>query len=124
LYGCKTLFLILTEEHSLQAFENMVLRRIFGPKWEEVVKGQRKLHSVELHSLYSSPNVSRVIKSRGMKWECHVACSGEVRNACKILIGKARGRCRQRWEDNIGMDLREIGLEVVEWMHLVQDRNQ
>jgi hypothetical protein len=72
----------------------------------------RRLHNEELHNLYSSPNIIRVIKLRRMKWAGHAACMGEVRNACSCLIGKPerkRPLVRCRWEDNIRMDLREIG---------------
>jgi hypothetical protein len=65
------------EEHRLRVFENRVLRRIFGPKREED-ESRRKLHNVELHDLYSSPNIVRVIKSRRMRWAGHVARMGEV----------------------------------------------
>jgi hypothetical protein len=72
LYGCETWSLTLGEEHRLRDFENRVLRRIFGPKREED-GSWRKLHNDELHNLYSSPNIVRVIKSRRMKWSGHVA---------------------------------------------------
>jgi hypothetical protein len=81
LYGCETLSLTLREEHRLQVFENRVLRRIFGPKRDEVTGGWRKLHNEELHGLYSSPSIVRVIKARRMSWAGHVACMGEVRGA-------------------------------------------
>jgi hypothetical protein len=73
LYGCETWTLTLREEHKLRVFENRVLRRIFGPKWDGVTGGQRKLHNEELHSLYSSPSIIRIIKSRRMRWAGHVA---------------------------------------------------
>jgi hypothetical protein len=75
LYGCETWSLTLREEHRLRVFENRVLRRIFGPKREED-GSWRKLHNDELHSLYSSPNIVRVIKSRRMRWAGHVARMG------------------------------------------------
>jgi hypothetical protein len=84
LYGCKTWFLILREEHRLRLFENRVLRRIFGPK-REVDGSWRKLHNDELQSLYSSPNIVRVIKSRRMRWEGHVSHMGEGRGVYRIL---------------------------------------
>jgi hypothetical protein len=71
LYGCETWSLTLREEHRLRVFENSVLRRIFGPKRDEVTGDWRKLHNEELHNLYSSPN--RMIKSRRMRWAGHVA---------------------------------------------------
>ena len=73
LYGCKTWSLTLREERRLRAFENWVLRRIFGPKRDEVTGEWRKLHNEELNDLYCSPNVVRVIKSRRMRWVGHVA---------------------------------------------------
>jgi hypothetical protein len=91
-------------------FANRVLRRIFGPKREEVTKGWRKVHDEELHGLYSSPSIIRLIKARRMRWAAHVARMGEVRGAYNILVGKPGGRRplgrpRCRWEDNIRMDL-------------------
>jgi hypothetical protein len=69
-----------------------VLRRIFGPKWEVVVGSWRRLHNEELHIMYASQNVIRMIKSRGMRWAEHVARTGDVRNSYKILIGKPKGK--------------------------------
>jgi hypothetical protein len=68
LYGCETWFLIFREEHRLRVFENRVLRRIFGPKRDEVTGEWRKLNNKELHDLYSSPSIIRIIKSRRMRW--------------------------------------------------------
>jgi hypothetical protein len=128
LYGCKTWSLTLREEHRLRGFENRVLRRIFGPKREED-GSWRKLHNHELHSLYSSPNIIRVIKSRRMKWAGHVARMGEGRSVYRILVGKPEGkrplgRRRRRWEDNIKLDLREIGIDGAIWIRLAQDKVQ
>jgi hypothetical protein len=81
LYGRETLFLALREKHRLRVFENSVLRRIFGPKRNEVIGGWRKLHNEKLHGLDSSPSVIRMIKSRRMRWAGHVASMGEKRNA-------------------------------------------
>jgi hypothetical protein len=92
LYGCETWSLTLREEHRLRVFENRVLRRIFGPKREEVTGEWRKLHNEELHNLYSSPNIIRMIKSRRMRWAGQVARMGEKRNAYRILVGKPEGR--------------------------------
>jgi hypothetical protein len=83
----------------------------------------------ELHSLYSSPNIVRVIKSRRMKWAGHVASMGEGRGVYRVLVrrpeGKrSSGRPRRRWEDNIKMDLREIGIDGTNWIQLAQDRVQ
>jgi hypothetical protein len=81
LYGCETLSLTLREEHRLRVFENWVLRRIFGPKRDEVTEGWIKLHNEELHGLYSSPSIVRVIKARRLRWAGHVGRMGEVRGA-------------------------------------------
>jgi hypothetical protein len=107
----------------VRVFEKRVLR-IFGSKQEEVAGGWRRLHSEELHNLYASSNIVMLIKSRRMRWLGHVAHMKHMRNAYRILIGKTErkrplGRPRRRWEDNIRMDLREIGWKVVEWMRLV-----
>jgi hypothetical protein len=100
LYECETWSLTLREEHRLRVFENRVLRRIFGPKREED-GSWRKLRNDELHSLYSSPNIVRVIKSRRMRWVGHVARMGEGRGVYRILVGRPgskrpRGRPRRR----------------------------
>jgi hypothetical protein len=129
LYGCETWSLTLREEHRLRVFENRVLRRIFGPKRDEVTGGWRKLHIEELHGLYSSPSIVRVIKARRMRWAGHVARMGEVRGANNILVGKPEGRRllgrhRRRWEDNILMDLGKIGFGAVDWIHWAQDRDR
>jgi hypothetical protein len=93
-----------------------------------VIGGRRKLHDEELHGLYSSPSIVKVIKARRMRWAGHVARMGEVRGAYNILVGRPKGRRplgrpRRRWEDNIKMDLREIGFGGVDWIHLAQDRD-
>jgi hypothetical protein len=103
-----------------------VLRRIFGPKREED-GSWRKLHSDELHSLYSSLNIVRVIKSRRMRWAGHVARMGEGRVAYRVLVGRPEGkrpvgRPRRRRENNIKTDLREIGIDGANWIRLAQDR--
>jgi hypothetical protein len=115
LYGCETLSLISREEHRLRVFENRVLRRIFGPKREED-GSWRKLHNDELHNLYSSPNIFGVIKSRRMRWAGHVARMWEGRGVYRVLVGIPESKRllagrRRRWEDNIKMDLREIGID-------------
>jgi hypothetical protein len=92
LYGCETWSLTLREEHRLRMFENRVLRRIFGPKRNEVTGESRKLHSGELHNLYSSPDIIRRIKSRRMRWAEHVARMGEARNVYRVLVGKPEGK--------------------------------
>jgi hypothetical protein len=105
----------LREEHRLRVFENRVLRRIFGPKREED-GSWRKLHNDKLHSQYSLPNIVRVIKARRMRWAGHVACTEEGKGVYRVLVGRPEGkrplgRPRLRWEDNIKMDLREIGID-------------
>jgi hypothetical protein len=108
-------------------FESRVLRRIFGPKRDEVT-GWRRLHNEELNDLYSSPNIIRVIISRRMRWVGHVALMGEKRDAYRILVGRPEGRRplgkpRRRWEDNIKMDLQEVGWGI-DWIALAQDRDR
>jgi hypothetical protein len=92
LYWCETWSLTLREEHRLRVFENRMLRRIFGPKRDEVTGGWRKLHNEELHGLYSSPSIVKVIKARRMRWAGHVALMVEVRGAYNILVGTPEGR--------------------------------
>jgi hypothetical protein len=92
LYGCETWTLTLRKEHRLGAFENRVLGRIFGPKRDEVTGEWRKLHNEELHDLYSSPNIIRIIKARRMRWVGHVTRMGEKRNVYRLLVGKPEGR--------------------------------
>jgi hypothetical protein len=106
-----------------------VLRRIFGPRRDEVMGDWRKLHNKELHNLYISPNIIRMMKSRRMRWAGNVARMGETRNAYKILVGKPEGksplgRPRRRWVDNIKMYLREIGCDGRDCIELAQDRDQ
>jgi hypothetical protein len=92
LYGCETWYLTVREEHKLRVFENRGLRRIFGPKRDGVTGGWRKLHNKELHNLYSSPSIIRIIKSRRMRWAGHVAGMGEKRNVYRSLVGKPEGK--------------------------------
>jgi hypothetical protein len=110
------------EEHKLRVFENRVLRRIFGSKWDGVTGGWRKLHN-----LYSSPSIIRIIKSMRMRWARHVARMGEKKNVYRLLVRKAEGkrplgRPRRRCIDNIKMNLLQMGLSVVDWIGLAQDR--
>jgi hypothetical protein len=114
LYGCESWSLKLREECRLRVFENRVLRRICGPKRNELTGEWRRLHNKELYALYSSPSIIRVIKSRRLRWAGHVARMGETRGAYRALVGKPEGRRplerpRRRWQDNIKMDLREVG---------------
>jgi hypothetical protein len=120
LYECETWSLTLREKNRVRVFGNSVLRRIFGPKTDEVTGEWRKLHNEELHILYSSPNTIRQIKSRRLRWMGHAACMGEERNVYKVLIGKPEGK------GPLGrrMDLREIGQGSVAWIQLAQDRDQ
>jgi hypothetical protein len=116
----------LGEEHRLRVFENRVLRNIFGPKREED-GSWRKLHNDELHNLYSSSNIFRVIKSRRMRWAGHVARMGEWMGVYMVLVGRLEckrplRKPRRRWEDNIMMDLREVGIDGANWIQLAQDK--
>jgi hypothetical protein len=92
LNGCETWYLTLREEHRLRVFENRVLRRIFGPKRDEVMGEWRKLHNEEHHNLYSSPDIIRQIKSRRMRWAGHVARMEKERKLYKVLVGKPEGK--------------------------------
>ena len=128
LYGCETWSLILREERRLRVFENRVLRRVFGAKRDEVTEEWGKLHNEELSDLYCSPNIFWVIKSRRMRWAGHVARMGERRGVYRVLVGKPEekrllGRHRRRWEDNIKMDLQEVGCVGMDWIELAQDRD-
>ncbi|KAJ4435504.1 hypothetical protein ANN_18120, partial [Periplaneta americana] len=129
LYGCETWTVTLREEHRLRVFENKVLRKIFGAKRDEITGEWRKLHNAELHALYSSPDIIRNIKYRRLRWAGHVARMGESRNAYRVLVGRPEGkrplgRPRRRWEDNIKMDLREVGYDDRDWINLAQDRDR
>ena len=115
--------LTLREERRLRVCENRVLRRIFGSKRDEVIGEWRKLHNKELNDLYSSPNIIRAIKSRRMGWAGQVARMGDRSGVHRVLVGKSEGkrplvRPRRRWEDNIKMDLQEVGCEGMDWIEL------
>jgi len=117
------------EERRLRVFENRVLRRIFGPKRDEVTGEWRKLHNEELNDLYCSPNIVRIIKSRRLRWAWHVARMGEGKGVYRVLVGKPEGkrplgRSRRRWEDNIKMDLQEVGCGGIDWIELAQDKDR
>jgi len=122
LYGCETWSLTLREERKLRVFENMVLRRIFGPRMEEVMGEWRRLHNEELNDLYSSPNIVRVIKSRRMRWAGHVARMGEERGCTGSWWGNRR-------EGDLGVDGQILGWisrrwdVYMDWIGLAQDRD-
>ena len=106
-----------------------MLRKLFGPKRDEVTNEWRKLHKEELNDLYSSPYIVRVIKSRRMRLAGHVARMGERKGVYRVLVGKSEGkrplgRSRRRWEDNIKMDLQEVGGGCGDWIELAQDRDK
>ena len=108
-------------------FENRVLRRVFGPKRDDVIVEWRKIHNEELSDMYSLPKIVRVVKSRRMRWTGHVARMGEGRGVYRVLVGKPEGkrplgRPRRRWEDDIKMDLQEVGGGCGDGMELAQDR--
>jgi hypothetical protein len=103
-------------------FENKVLRRIFGPKSDEVTGEWRRMHNEELR-------IIRIIKSRRMRWAGHVARMGEKRNAYRLLVGKPEGkrpleRPRRRWVDNIRMNLGEVGWDDGDWIGMAKDTNR
>ena len=109
--------------------ESRVLRRIFGPKRDEVTGEWRRLHIEEPDNLYSSLNVIWVIKSRRIRWAGHVAHMWKRRAVCRVLMEKPEGkrplgRPRRRWEDNIKLDLQEVGCGGVDWIELAQDRDR
>ena len=113
----------------LRVLENMILRRIFGPRRDEVTEEWRRTHNEELNDPYSSPNIVRVIKSRRMRWAGHVARMGEERGVYRVLVGKLEGkrplgRPWHRWVDNIRMGLQEVGCGYMDWIRLAQDRDR
>jgi hypothetical protein len=102
------------------------VRRIFGPKRDEVLGEWRKPHNKEIRDLYSLPSIIRIIKSMSMRWAGHVARMGEKRNTYRLLVGKPDGkrplgRPRRRWVDNIRMDLRDVEWGYVDWIGLAQN---
>jgi hypothetical protein len=110
-------------------FENKALRRIFGPRRDEVTGDWRRLHNEEINVLYSSPNIMWVIKSKRIRWAGHVARMGEERGVYGGLVEKPEGkrplgRPRRRWVDNIRMNLQEVGCGRVDWIGLAQVRDR
>jgi hypothetical protein len=127
--GVKLDLLTLREENKPRVFENIVMRRMFGTKRDEVTGDWRKLHNDELHNLYSSSSIIRNIKSRRMRWAGYVTRMWEKRNAYRILVGDPEGKRplgipRRRWVDDIKMNFREIGWDGMDWIELAQDRDQ
>jgi hypothetical protein len=117
------------EKRRLSVFENRVLRRIFGPKCDEVTREWRKLHKEESNDMYSSPNIVRVLKSRRMGWAGQVELMVERRIVSRFLVGKSEGkrllgRPRHRWEDKIETDLQEVRFGGMDWIELAQDRGR
>lgn len=129
LYGCESWSTTLADEHKLRVFENKVLRKIYGPKRDEMTGEWRRLHNEELHGLYDSPDVVKIMKSKRLRWAGHVARMREKRRLYSILVGRPDGkrplgRPRRRWEDNIRRDLREVGVRDENWLDTAQDRIQ
>jgi len=105
-----------------------MLRRIFGPRRDEVTGEWRRLHNEELNDLYCSPNIVRMIKSRRVRWAGQVARMGEERGVYSVLVVKPEGKRplgkpRRRWVDNIKMDLQDVGCGYMDWIGLAQDRD-
>jgi hypothetical protein len=129
IFGCETWSLTLREERRLRDFENRVLRRMSEPERDEVTAEWRRLHNKELNALYSSPNIIKVIKPRTPRWAGHVARMGERTGAYRVVVGKPEGRRpferpMRRWEDNIKMDLREVGWGGMDWIDLAQNKDR
>ena len=127
LYGYESWNTTLADEHKLRVFENKGLRKIYGPKRDEMTGEWRRLHNEELHGLYDSPDVVRIMKSRRLRWAGYVARMGEKRRLYSIVVGKPEGkrplgRPRRRWEDNIRRDLREVGIRDENWLDVAQER--
>jgi hypothetical protein len=119
----------LRKERKLRVFENMFLRRIFGPRRDEVTGQWRRLPNQELNDLYSSPNIVRVIKSRRMRWAGYLERMGEEMGVYRDLVGKPEGRRplgrpRRRRADNIRTDLQEVGCGYMDWIGLAKDTDR
>ena len=124
LYGFETRSLMLREEQRLRVFENKVLRKIFGPKRDEVTGEWRRLHKEELYELYCTPYITYVIKPRNVRWVRHVAHMGDKRGTYRVFLGRLEGRRslggpRHGWENNIKME--EVGWRGIDWIDLAQD---
>jgi len=120
---------MLKEDCRLRVYKNRVVRRMFGPKRDEVTGEWRNLHNEELNDLYCSPDIVWVIKSRRMRWVGQVALMEERKGVYRVLVGKPEGKKslgspRHRWEDNIKMDLQEVECGGMDWMELAQDRDR
>jgi len=120
LYECGTWSLTLREKRGLRVFENRVLRRIFRLGRDEVTGEWIKLHIEDLNDLYSSPNIIRVIKSKRMRWVGHVARMRDRRGAYRVVVGRQLGRLGRSWDDNIKIDLQEVGWGGMDWIGVAQ----
>ena len=128
LYVCETWSLTLREKRRVRIFENRVLRKIFGPKRDEVTREWRTRRNEELNDPYSSPYIVRVMKLRRMRLEGHVARSGRA-EVYRVFVGKREekrplGRHRRRWKDNMNMYLQEVGCEDIDWIELAHNRDR
>ena len=129
LCACETWSLTLRKERKLRVFENRVLRRIFGPKRDEVTGEWRKLHNEVLNDLYSSSNIVRVVRSRSMRRVGHVVRMGDSRGVYRVLVGKPEGkrllgRPWWRWKDHTKIDVQEEACEGMDWIDVTQDRDR
>jgi hypothetical protein len=118
----------LREDYRLGLFQNMGLRKIFGPKSDKLTGEWRRLHNEKPYDLYTSPNI-QVIKSRRVVWVEHGAYVGDRRGACRVLVGRLEGvrqlgRPRCRWEANIKMDVQKVGCGSMDWINLAQNRDR
>jgi hypothetical protein len=129
LFRCETWSLILREEHRLGMFENRVVRRILGPTRDKVTEEWGELNNEALHNLYSSPNIIQVIKSRRMRWGGACNMYGGWERCIQDFLGRPEGRRRlgrprHRWEDNIKIDLQEVGWKGTDWIDMAEGRDR